>query len=643
MGADGGSGLLQGQHRQRHGHQPGVVRAGVHQPLGPACALPGDDGDLEPPDAGRHLRLAGRGLQPRTTSASATARRAASRSSRSPPSTGHAVALGGQQLDANYTGPKNPCTQIDRAVLGAGHPGPQVGPRPARRLLHGLRQRGRVLHQPPRAGATRSRRRPTRMYAPALDNDDSTYADNQAGQAYYWYVRPCRAAAQLRTGPGVHERPGPGHLHQALPRRHRADQQRPGAAARSPSPGTTTTTPTRPTRGRRPASAVRRRPSSTASRCPSTARVIDHQLVDQTTYTAPTGSTPRARWTWRVQAVDSDDNGLTWSATKQVVKASPRIVPTSPVGSAAVLGTTPFRWRRRRSRRRTTSRSPQRRHHLRERHPRGRRARATRRRPNAHRAAPGEHHVYVWRVRQIDASGNNGPVVRPAGSRSLPTTSPSLAPTADASVAPNGPVLQWPPCRGHPYTSRCAPGRHLGAAPTRWRTAARPSATSSLGPGPWTVMARDANDNADRHAPVHLRRGRADQAVQAPGDRVARGHGRRQDADRAVPRSGTWRGVETTYQWLRDGRRVYGRDRYDLHAVHRRLRQGDHRAGHRQEGRVPRRGVDQPARRHDLGRCGQQPDPPHHHRHPHGRQLPDRQPGHLVRRLATTTSVHVAA
>ena len=37
------------------------------------------------------------------------------------------------------------------------------------------------------------------MYVPTLDNDDHTYADSQAGGAYYWYARPCRN--RLNCGP----------------------------------------------------------------------------------------------------------------------------------------------------------------------------------------------------------------------------------------------------------------------------------------------------------------------------------------------------------------------------------------------------------------------------------------------------------
>ena len=39
------------------------------------------------------------------------------------------------------------------------------------------------------------------MYTPALDNQDSTYGDNQTEQPYYWFVRPCRAVGQCGPSP----------------------------------------------------------------------------------------------------------------------------------------------------------------------------------------------------------------------------------------------------------------------------------------------------------------------------------------------------------------------------------------------------------------------------------------------------------
>ena len=59
------------------------------------------------------------------------------------------------------------------------------------------------------------------MYAPTLDNDDHTYADSQAGGAYYWYVRPCRNQFNCGPDPVSTDRAGPAQLRQALACRHR--------------------------------------------------------------------------------------------------------------------------------------------------------------------------------------------------------------------------------------------------------------------------------------------------------------------------------------------------------------------------------------------------------------------------------------
>ena len=101
--------------------------------------------------------------------------------------------------------------------------------------------------------------------------------------------------------------------------------------------------------GARRARTAPSRPSSTASR--STRRVVRRHLVDD----APgrpddlhgdrQASTPRGRCCWRVQAIDSDDNGLTWS---DVAARSPRRARRSPCRRPSTArrspGTTPFRW-----------------------------------------------------------------------------------------------------------------------------------------------------------------------------------------------------------------------------------------------------------------------------------------------------------
>lgn len=72
--------------------------------------------------------------------------------------------------------------------------------------------------------------------------------------------------------------------------------------------------------------------------------LIDSAVVDQATFTSGDRLYPEGRLYWRVQAIDSQDNGLTWSSTAELVKASPAISLLSPVGGAAIAGTAPLQW-----------------------------------------------------------------------------------------------------------------------------------------------------------------------------------------------------------------------------------------------------------------------------------------------------------
>ncbi len=67
------------------------------------------------------------------------------------------------------------------------------------------------------------------MYAPALDNDDHTYGDNQAGKAYFWYVRPCRAALDCGPDPVSTIDKAQGTFIKRSPAGHRAGEQPAGA------------------------------------------------------------------------------------------------------------------------------------------------------------------------------------------------------------------------------------------------------------------------------------------------------------------------------------------------------------------------------------------------------------------------------
>lgn len=71
---------------------------------------------------------------------------------------------------------------------------------------------------------------------------------------------------------------------------------------------------------------------------------IDEIRVDQSTYTAFAKLYPEGPLYWRVQAIDGDENDLTWSETRTFKKDTPPVVLTVPLQGAVRHGTTVFRW-----------------------------------------------------------------------------------------------------------------------------------------------------------------------------------------------------------------------------------------------------------------------------------------------------------
>ena len=122
------------------------------------------------------------------------------------------------------------------------------------------------------------------------------------------------------------------------------------------------------------------------------------------------------------------------------------------------------------------------------------------------------------------------------------------------------------------------------------------------------------------------------QAVQAPAIESPEGTGVGKTLTSRPPQ---WNvaGVETTYQWLVDGQAPWSATGTTYTITANDYGKSDHPAGDRQEGRLPRRDVHQLVADGDVGRLRQQPDPTHHLGVTHRRQLPDRQPGHVVRQL----------
>ena len=134
-----------------------------------------------------------------------------------------------------------------------------------------------------------------------------------------------------------------------------------------------------------------------------------------------------------------------------------------------------------------------------------------------------------------------------------------LAPTAGSSVSPNGPVLQWQPVAGAAtYSVTAAPvsGSGTQVSASTVATAYAPPAYLTMGGYQWTVVARDGNGSEIARASSTFTVDSQIQAVQAPEIQSPAGTG---VGKTLTVREVTWNmgGVDTTYQWMRNGSPVY--------------------------------------------------------------------------------------
>ena len=194
-------------------------------------------------------------------------------------------------------------------------------------------------------------------YAPALDNTKYTYPDSQAGQAYYWFVRPCRTLNNC--GPDPVSTIGQAQ-HTFVKRSPEVTGLKcvPSEVAAAPCGDQTGTEVTLswndyldanqaytwPQTGEVGSQSAMQYRVQVDDDATFSGALVDEQLVDQTTYTAFDKLYPEGTYFWRVQAVDSAGNGLAWSTVATFTKRSPQVALTSPVGGASVAGTVPFRW-----------------------------------------------------------------------------------------------------------------------------------------------------------------------------------------------------------------------------------------------------------------------------------------------------------
>jgi hypothetical protein len=178
------------------------------------------------------------------------------------------------------------------------------------------------------------------------------------------------------------------------------------------------------------------------------APLLDDQIVDQTTYTAWDRLYPEGTLYWRVQAVDLEGQGLSWSTTQTLTKESPAVQLESPGDGSTVSGTVPLRW------------APQAfatsytvevyKNNDRSFSSVNRLFSATVKTPAYawNQPIPADPTAYVWRVRRTDADGNPGPW-------STPSAFTSLGAAPVLTSPPNG---SWQPGAGTLFTWTDVPG-----------------------------------------------------------------------------------------------------------------------------------------------------------------------------------------
>jgi hypothetical protein len=192
-----------------------------------------------------------------------------------------------------------------------------------------------------------------------------SWLDSQAGESYYWFVRPCIDWSATHCGPGQDTNAGldnsstykkssppqnglatttsanPPVAASTIPYQvtfnwadYMTTSQASAFPVMTPTPGVNSTRVTQE------AKQYKIEVSTTAD----FGNIIDTRYVDQVQYTPWSMTYPEGPLFWRVQGLDGSGNTLTLSATGTVTKASPAITLTAPASAGTVTGVPSFTW-----------------------------------------------------------------------------------------------------------------------------------------------------------------------------------------------------------------------------------------------------------------------------------------------------------
>jgi hypothetical protein len=479
--------------------------------------------------------------------------------------TGHALAQGGQQLDANYGGAKNPCTPTTGSCTVPSTPvlSWTPDPRASHYMVYVASDPSftNLLEPSNTVPATRNT-----MYVPALDNRAHTYPDSQAGQSYYWHIRPCRTALNCGPDPVSQTDVAQGTFKKRSP-------QVQGLTNTSPA-GTEVTfswTDYWSTNQEQPWAQTGEIPNQSGKQyrievdddASFAGTLVDTALIDQTTHTSPEVLYPEGTLYWRVQAVDSDDNGLAWSDVQTFTKQSPQVSLSSPTSNAQVAGTVPFRW---------TSQAFAKSYDIEvyanddATFSSGNKvsfASANNLRTAAFvptKTLPVSDQYYLWRVRRTDSDNNKGPWSVAGRFRVTAGAMNLLSPAPGGSTPPNGAVLQWNQVVGAAtYSVALTSPTNSTQTFTTAASAYAPLTNLASGTYQWTVTARDASVNAIGSASSSFVVNSQLQASLRPVIETPEGTGLGKTLTVSPPEwSPAGVSVTTTYQWQRDGANISG-------------------------------------------------------------------------------------
>jgi len=180
--------------------------------------------------------------------------------------------------------------------------------------------------------------------------------DTQAGEAYYWFIRPCDSTGNCGLTPAeasnaFQKKSAPVELLAPVDDSFPVPNQVPSIPDQITFDWTdyltTNQDTTDPATREHPTQAARSyriQVSQSESFAASTTNKVYEKVVDQPTFTAFENAYPEGRLWWRVQAIDGSGNGLTWSTPRSFTKSSPTPDVVSPADGETVNGVQPFRW-----------------------------------------------------------------------------------------------------------------------------------------------------------------------------------------------------------------------------------------------------------------------------------------------------------